>query len=250
MNNNVNGFGAMSPKTSERIFSKKKLEKQNQRDDNFIRTAENILPNELVDSLLNLGDNKVNEMGSYPDPSKLPALPKLNNVFPDGEFWQPRNDNVVNDSHFVLDPFWPIICQEINVQLYKKLVIPYVKNYPTLTQYTTQYLNGPILFQKTERGEGYHQFHAEQGEWSTRHRMFAWSIYLNDVKDGGETEFLYQKTRFKPKRNVGLLWPGGFTHTHRGNPPLSETKYILTGWIIPVGGSVLDASKIVGAMDG
>jgi len=22
-----------------------------------------------------------------------------------------------------------------------------------------------------------------------------------------------------------------FTHTHRGNPPLSNTKYIMTGWL-------------------
>ena len=65
--------------------------------------------------------------------------------------------------------------------------------------------------------------------------------YLNDVQEGGETEFLYQKTRFKPKRNMGLLWPGSFTHTHRGNPPLSETKYVLTGWITSVGGnSIVD----------
>lgn len=23
----------------------------------------------------------------------------------------------------------------------------------------------------------------------------------------------------------------GFTHTHRGNPPISGTKYIITGWV-------------------
>ena len=212
------GFGAISK------------EKQTQKDDNFIRTVGNILPNDLVDSLLDLGDKH--------DASKLPG------ITPDGKFWQPRNDTVVNDSQFVLDPFWPSICEEINFQLYKKLLIPYIENYPTLLQYKTQYLNGPIALQKTERGEGYHQFHAERACWASQNRMFAWMIYLNDVGDGGETEFLYQKTRFKPKRNMGLIWPGGFTHTHRGNPPLTETKYILTGWITPVGESVMDAKQI------
>ena len=61
-------------------------------------------------------------------------------------------------------------------------------------------------------------------------------IYLNDLPDdddGGETEFLNQKCRFKPKKNMGLVWPGGITHLHRGNPPLKRTKRILTGWITP-----------------
>ena len=26
------------------------------------------------------------------------------------------------------------------------------------------------------------------------------------------------------------IFPAGFMHTHRGNPPISNDKYILTGW--------------------
>ena len=68
-------------------------------------------------------------------------------------------------------------------------------------------------------------------------------IYLNDVEEGGETEFLYQKIRIKPKSNMGLIWPGGFTHTHRGNPPLSGTKYILTGWISGISNDIVDINS-------
>jgi hypothetical protein len=56
-------------------------------------------------------------------------------------------------------------------------------------------------------------------------------LYLNDVEEGGETEFLYLKKRIKPQQNRLLIWPAGFTHTHRGNPPLSNNKYIITGWV-------------------
>ena len=65
----------------------------------------------------------------------------------------------------------------------------------------------------------------------SRDRVLAWMLYLNDVDEGGETEFLYQHVRFKPKRGDFLVWPGGFTHTHRGNPPISNDKYICTGWV-------------------
>ena len=56
-------------------------------------------------------------------------------------------------------------------------------------------------------------------------------LYLNTVEEGGETEFLYQSVRFKPVKNTLLIWPAGYTHTHRGNPPLSNEKYIVTGWV-------------------
>jgi len=56
-------------------------------------------------------------------------------------------------------------------------------------------------------------------------------LYLNDVEEGGETEFLYVKRRVSAKKGRFVLWPAGFTHTHRGNPPLSGEKYIMTGWV-------------------
>ena len=51
-----------------------------------------------------------------------------------------------------------------------------------------------------------------------------------DEEDSGETEFLYQKKKIKPKAGRVLIFPGSFTHLHRGNPPY-ETKYIATGWL-------------------
>lgn len=55
-------------------------------------------------------------------------------------------------------------------------------------------------------------------------------VYLNDDYEGGETEFLYQKKRINPKRGRLIIWPSGFTHTHRGGLVLKGTKYIITGW--------------------
>jgi hypothetical protein len=84
--------------------------------------------------------------------------------------------------------------------------------------------------QKTNLREGYHIWHYESGNRQISNRLLTWMVYLNDVEEGGETEFLYQSMRVKPKQGTLLIWPAAFTHTHRGNPPLSNEKYIVTGW--------------------
>ncbi len=88
-----------------------------------------------------------------------------------------------------------------------------------------------VKVQKTKVGGGYHIWHHETDKRDTSNRVLAWMLYLNDIEEGGETEFLYQHTRIKPTRGTFVMWPAGFTHTHRGNPPLSNEKYIMTGWI-------------------
>ncbi len=88
-----------------------------------------------------------------------------------------------------------------------------------------------MKMQKTEVGQGYHVWHCETGDRASSTRIMAFLLYLNDVEEGGETEFLYYPSRVKPQTGKLILFPGGFTHTHRGNPPLSSTKYVLTGWV-------------------
>ena len=88
-----------------------------------------------------------------------------------------------------------------------------------------------LKIQKTMPGEGYHSWHTETMHRAERNRIMTFMLYLNDVEVGGETEFLYQKTRIKPQKDRLLIWPAGYTHPHRGNQPLSNEKYIITGWI-------------------
>ena len=66
------------------------------------------------------------------------------------------------------------------------------------------------------------------GNAGTRHLVFM--TYLNSVDDGGETEFLHQNIKVKPKKGLTLIWPADWTHTHRGVVSPSQDKYILTGW--------------------
>ena len=92
------------------------------------------------------------------------------------------------------------------------------------------YITMRLKIQKTPIGGGYHGWHCETMTGDLSRRLIVWSIYLNDVEEGGETEFLYQSKRVKARKGNLVLFPSSYTHTHRGNPPLSNEKYILTGW--------------------
>jgi len=90
-----------------------------------------------------------------------------------------------------------------------------------------------MKMQRTGPGGGYHIWHGEQGPGVYANRVVVYMLYLNSFEDGdgGETEFLYQRTRVKPEENLMLLWPAAYTHAHRGNPVLTDKyKYIVTGW--------------------
>ena len=88
-----------------------------------------------------------------------------------------------------------------------------------------------VKVQKTSFEEGYHVWHYENSTIENSSRVLVYMVYLNDVIEGGETEFLHQRKRIQPKKGTILLFPSNFTHTHRGNPPLSNEKYAITGWI-------------------
>ncbi len=89
-----------------------------------------------------------------------------------------------------------------------------------------------INLQKYDPGGGYKLWHSERTSGAApgglRHLVFM--TYLNDIEDSGETEFLYQKLKVKPKKGLTLIWPVDWTHTHRGIPSPTQTKYIATGW--------------------
>jgi len=106
----------------------------------------------------------------------------------------------------------------------------YLKKYSILNNNSNHQIR-LMKMQETQVGGGYHVWHNEDDCPDHMRRIMTFILYLNDVEEGGETEFLYYPKRVKPQTGRLILWPAGYTHTHRGNPPISNVKYILTGWV-------------------
>ena len=173
--------------------------------ENFIRSYDDVLPEAIFDDLFDIIDNR--------------------------PYWTERSvPHNRKDAQIVLDESYSHLCKTITAHLMEKCVDKYAREFSGLLLPDSSIVSGATCLQKTNFGEGYHQWHCEKiGLYSDRD--IAWMIYLNNVLSGGETEWLHQSVRIQPRKNVAVLWPGGWTHLHRGTPPLSEAKYILTGWL-------------------
>jgi len=87
-----------------------------------------------------------------------------------------------------------------------------------------------IKIQHYKPSEAFFTWHSERAN-AKDSRYLVFMTYLNDVEDGGETEFYYQELKIKPKKGLTLIWPADWTHTHRGVPSNTQEKYIITGWL-------------------
>lgn len=115
--------------------------------------------------------------------------------------------------------------------LWNKCLNHYLNEYSVLTEGKYDLNVYETKIQKTKIGGGYHIWHYETSTPSSSRRVLVYCLYLNDVLEGGETEFLYIPKRIKAKKGTIAIFPGSFTHTHRGNPPMSNEKYLLNGWV-------------------
>jgi hypothetical protein len=116
--------------------------------------------------------------------------------------------------------------------------------FPTIKPYISEYINKfsilteanfmllDLKVKKIEQGAGFHRWHYENACYASLDRFLVIQVYLNTIEEGGETEFLYLNRRVKAEQGRLLIFPSGFTHTHRGNPPIGEDKYILTSWVL------------------
>ena len=108
----------------------------------------------------------------------------------------------------------------------------YIKKYPTSDSLHRWDIFEIMKLQRYKPGEGYFHEHCENSGVDNMNRVLAWMIYLNDIADGGGTEFLQQETIIEPVAGNLYIWPAGPTHMHRGVVSNSEKKYFLTGWYI------------------
>lgn len=150
------------------------------------------------------------------------------------------NKNVKDTTDFVISnggERWDKINKTLNKELTNN-VNEYLKNCNNTMRNTKyQYLSGGLAhnsmqMQKYYKNVGKFVYHEDSQvdfiNKSDRKITFMW--YLNDVTEGGETEF-WCSYNIKPEVGKLVLFPADWTFPHTGKVPISNNKYIVTGWL-------------------
>jgi hypothetical protein len=78
-------------------------------------------------------------------------------------------------------------------------------------------------------GEDAFDCHVDVKDHPSARRYLSFLWYLNDVNEGGETVF--KDLTIKPEVGKLVMFPPLWMFPHMGNPPVSNTKYILTTYL-------------------
>jgi hypothetical protein len=89
-----------------------------------------------------------------------------------------------------------------------------------------------FMIQKYDKLDGKYIYHDDSfiDFNKNRYRVFTYLWYLNTVTEGGETVF-WDSYKIKPEAGKLVLFPACWTFPHTGKMPISDNKYIITGWV-------------------
>jgi hypothetical protein len=127
-------------------------------------------------------------------------------------------------------------------QTLEKALMLSLKQYGNLLEQTAPEMVYP-MFRQNAYITGFNIQHTKPEQFFTWHsddyyepentdgyfRAISYLIYLNDVEEGGQTEFSDGQS-IQPKQGHICFFPCTWSFVHRGVPPISGDKYIIAGW--------------------
>ncbi len=123
---------------------------------------------------------------------------------------------------------WRDVFQSIQPKI-RACIRHYVSRSPILRSFPLQ--GSGLKIQMYPQNQGYFRWHADSAGKDSRDRVVAMILYLNDVEQGGETEFFHQRVKISPRAGHLLLFPAGWNYMHCGRTPESGDKYVISTFV-------------------
>jgi Rps23 Pro-64 3,4-dihydroxylase Tpa1-like proline 4-hydroxylase len=179
----------------------------------YIEIYKNVLTKELCDTIIQMFQNEPNKH--------------------DGSTSGGIDKNIKNTTDFHLQNNVNKQWIDIDTQLYQALndcLTNYRNKYDAFQVFKSINDTG-FQIQRYIKGDGFYVYHHDFLADKNKYRILTFLFYLNDIEEGGETEFFYGKLRIKPEAGKCVLFPASWTFPHRAIMPISDDKYIITGWL-------------------
>ena len=183
--------------------------------DPYYYIKKNVLSKELCKNIINMFETSEQYKGCTLNGLNINSK-KTYEVLIKGDKWKEIDDTISSILTKTIIEYGNILKSVVN----NNIILLYLSNNVTDTGYQIQ---------KYIKGDGFYVWHQDftiKNKDSCR--IVTFIFYLNDVEEGGETFFYNGK--IKPEEGKLILFPATWTYNHKGNMPISNDKYILTGW--------------------
>lgn len=181
----------------------------------LLYTRESVLPKYLCEYLINLFEDNV-ELHTPGEVSNGINL-KYRKVT---NYGIPKRD----DDWFHMESLLYFI---VNRHLYQYLKTVHIED-GTDSTFILPEFNMVKYLKNSDYYRGHNDFHIDYNNRSYRYATFI--IYLNTVTEGGNTIF-WNTHKEKPISGKIVFFPSHWTFQHQGEMPISNDKYIITGWL-------------------
>ena len=178
----------------------------------FIRCYDGLATKTFCDAIIeSYGITK----GQYLDREQRPSFHELN----------------ISQRYIAKDPQWMGIQMQLT-SIFTDAVNLYIEDLDCLNDFPLKYAFEENRL-KLYDNNAYDQFkdHVDVQDYSSARRFLVCFLYLNDVEEGGTTDFPKIHHAITPKCARILVFPPNWMYRHAGRPVTKGTKYILGSYL-------------------
>jgi hypothetical protein len=114
------------------------------------------------------------------------------------------------------------------IRLFGEHIKPFGAFHRNYSAQNLLYFSAPRI-ERIDVGEGF-GWHIDADPYNPE-RCLAVVAYMNDVAEGGETEFAHQNVKVAARRGRVALFPPYWSHLHQGSKPVSGPKFTIAAFM-------------------
>jgi len=180
----------------------------------YIKVYDDICDKEICNRIVNLFESQ-EEHHTHIDRLKRPTFTEMN----------------ISQRYQAKDVDWMIIQKQVQASFVES-VSRYIDETDIGADFPAKYVFEEFRVKRyRENSSDEFADHVDVGDYNSARRFLVCFLYLNDVEEGGTTDFPKLDHTITPKCASILMFPPNWMYRHAGRPVIKGTKYILGSYL-------------------